>query len=264
MYSTVKANVASMDCPLLSVVIPCHNGEPIIVRSLRRLLGFLDEHAGDFAPVEVIVVDDGSTDRTGALVRDQFPGVRLITLARNQGKGAAVREGMLEARGRYRIFVDADLPFELSAIAEIAARLRDERVDVCMGARAENQVWPAVKRTALRRLSSFIFSGVISRLVFSKAWDTQCGLKGFEAGAAMYLFGASRIKGFAFDVEIVYLAGKNGMSMKWIPVRLVSEEYSTVSVFRHGPGMLIDTLMVPLRHRLGRYPALECRKQEVP
>jgi len=249
-----------MGLPLLSVVVPCYNGKGIIADSLRRLLAFLEAQGERFGPVEVIVVDDGSRDGTGDLVEELFPKILLIRHTKNQGKGAAVREGMLRARGRYRLFIDADLPFDLCGINAIVDSLRDGGADVGLGVRSESQVWPAVKRTRLRRLSSAAFSGMVSRLVLRKAMDTQCGLKGFAADAAEYLFRAARIKGFAFDVEIVYLAAKAGMEMKWTPVRLVSEEYSTVSVFRHGPRMIFDTLMVPVRYRLGGYPAVDWPK----
>jgi dolichyl-phosphate beta-glucosyltransferase len=251
-----------MDLPLLSVVVPCYNGKEIIADSLRKLLAFLDAHGERFGPVEVIVVDDGSKDETGALVKDLFPKVLLIRHTKNQGKGAAVREGMLRARGRYRLFIDADLPFDLSGITAIVECLRDGGADVCMGTRSESQIWPAVKRTRLRRLSSAVFSGMIRCLVLRKALDTQCGLKGFGADAANCLFSAARIRGFAFDAEIVYLAAKAGMVMKWTPVRLVSEAYSTVSVFRHGPRMFLDALMIPVRYHLSGYRVLAWRKPE--
>jgi dolichyl-phosphate beta-glucosyltransferase len=248
--------------PVLSLIVPCHNGEPVIVASLTALGAYLDDWRVTHGEFELILVDDGSTDATAEIVRERFPWVRLISLRKNLGKGGAVRAGMLEARGAVRVFTDADLPFDVGAIGGIAECLLAQEFDLCVGTRREGDVWPAAQRTFLRRLSSDVFARLVGISVLGGNRDTQCGLKGFRAEAAEYLFRVGGIDGFAFDVEIMYLAIVNGMKIKHYPVTTLREEYSTVSVWKHGPGMARDALMVPVKYRLGRYPRFEGKKEE--
>lgn len=243
-----------LDSPVLSLIVPCRNGAPVIAASLTALGAYLEAWRAAHGDFELIVVDDGSTDDTARIVREGFPWVRLLPLPENLGKGGAVRAGMAAARGAVRIFTDADLPFDVSAIGGIAECLLTEDFDLCVGTRREGDVWPAAERTFLRRLSSDVFARLVGISVLGGNRDTQCGLKGFRKEAAEYLFGAGTINGFAFDVELMYLAIAGGMRIKHFPVTTLREEYSTVSVWKHGPGMARDALMVPLKYRCGRYP----------
>lgn len=243
-----------------SVVMPCYNAEGTLAGSLRRLTQFLKARAEVFAPFEVLVVDDGSRDATARLVREQFPEVTLIQHEWNRGKGAAVRTGMLAAQGAYRFFTDADMPFDLDALDAMLYYLHNKEVDVCIGSRNREQLKPLVKRTQLRNLASCVYTAFVSRLVVTGVRDTQCGLKGFRAEIAEYLFRNSRVENFAFDVEILYLAFKNDLDVKRVPARLVSEDYSSVSVFRDSPFMLGSILMVVYRYHRGQYPMMPPRE----
>ena len=242
-----------------SVVIPCYNAARTLRDSLHKLTRFLEAHAEVFAPYEVIAVDDGSRDNTAAIVRGEFPGVTLISHARNRGKGAAVRTGILAAKGAYRFFTDADLPFDLEAFDAMLYYLQNKEFDLCIGSRNREQLKPLVKRTYLRNVASYVYTAFVSRLIVTGVRDTQCGLKGFRAEIAEYLFRNSRVDNFAFDVEILYLAFKNDLDVKRVPARLISEDYSSVSVFRHSPAMLGSILMVLHRYHHGQYPMLPPR-----
>lgn len=239
--------------PGLSLILPCYNGEPYIVGALGRLLRFLDEHSRELPTWEILLVDDGSTDRTTDIVARQFPRVQVLRNAKNRGKGAVVRQGMLAARGDFRIFIDADMPFDLSALLTMFRYLDFKEFDVCIGTRALSNVNAVVKRSLLRKTSSWLFTAIISRLVVTGIRDTQCGMKGFRAHAAEYLFGQSIINGFAFDVEVLYLAYKNDFDIKRIAVNLISDDNSTVSVMRTAIPMLLSVLALPIRWYTGRY-----------
>lgn len=244
-----------MDAPTVSIVLPCYNGARYIEGSLRRLRGFLDAHGSVLGPHEVILVDDGSADGTAGLVEGGFPWVKVLRCDANRGKGAAVRAGMLAAKGAYRVFIDADLPYDLEVLPKMLDYLRVKEFDVCIGSRSK-EAGNALKRRPLRRLASGVYTFFISRLVVTGVRDTQCGVKGFRARAAEYLFSESTVDGFAFDVEILYLAFKNDMDIKRMPVLLVSDDNSTVSVIRHGLRMLWDVLMLPVRYYGHRYRML--------
>ena len=239
--------------PGLSLVLPCYNGERYIVEALGRLLQFLDEHAGVLPTWEILLVDDGSADGTTDIVERRFPSVRVLRNPRNRGKGAVVRQGMLAARGDFRIFIDADMPFELSAVLTMLRYLDLKEFDVCIGTRLLSNVNAVVKRTWLRKASSWIFTAIISRLVVTGCRDTQCGMKGFRSDAAEYLFGQSVITGFAFDVEVLYLSYKNDFDIKRIPVTLIADDHSTVSVTRTAIPMLLSVLSIPFRWYTGGY-----------
>jgi len=245
-----------MHDPETSVIIPCWNAANVIADTLEALLRFSREKESAYGGVEILVVDDGSTDSTAGIVRGRFPSVRLIQMARNAGKGAAVRRGMLEARGTCRVFVDADLPFGAEAIERIIDPLRNENMDACMGKRVPTDQWPSVHRTRIRLLASRVFSSLVAVLTGDFSHDTQCGLKGFRNNVAEYLFGASTIDGFAFDVEIVYLVLLNELRFRHVPVHTIASQYTTVSILRNGPGMLRDTLRVFLNHWRRRYPLM--------
>jgi len=237
--------------PRTSIVIPAYNAAGFLRESLERVRDFLAA-SSDFAPWEIVVVDDGSSDDTAARARAAFPEVTLIAHGRNRGKGAAVRTGMLAAHGRFRWFVDADVPFDLQALRDMLRYLEVKEYDVAIGQRRLTDLAVAGMRPSLaRRLASHLFTELVSRIVVTGVRDTQCGLKGFRAAAAETLFRDSTLDGFAFDVEVLYYAFKRDLDVKRVPVRIVRAGSSSVSLVRHGLTMLWDVLSIPLRYHLG-------------
>jgi dolichyl-phosphate beta-glucosyltransferase len=238
------------ELPVLSLILPAYNAAGYLARSLQALL----ERRPSWPSSELLVVDDGSTDATAAIAAQyQRAGVVCLRLPRNRGKGGAVRTGMLAARGRFRIFTDADLPYELEAIERVLDYLDRKEFDLVIGGRDLPGSRFAVRPTRPRRIASALFTLLISRLVVTGVVDTQCGLKGLRAAAAERLFRLARVDGFAFDVELLYLAYKHNLDIKRIPVQQVRNAPSTLSLPLSSVRMLWDVLLLPLRYHSGGY-----------
>jgi dolichyl-phosphate beta-glucosyltransferase len=230
--------------PSLSVVIPCYNEE----RRLEGTIGELLAWAGaERRTIEVVIVDDGSSDGTGALAERlarEHPEVRAVRLERNGGKGGAVRAGLLAARAPLRVFADADGSFPPEEISKLEAAAR-EGADVAAGSR---DVDPSLSEGGPhRRLLRRFFRAVVRALAVRSVADTQCGFKLFRADAVEALFGGLRTPGYAFDVEVLARAERLGLRVAEVPVRCLHREGSKVRVVRDGLRMLRDVALVRIR-----------------
>jgi dolichyl-phosphate beta-glucosyltransferase len=243
----------SASAPRVSLVLPCYNGGSYVRHSLATLFAWLGARTATLGSVEVILVDDGSADDTVALATATGLPFTCLRHERNRGKGAAVRTGMRAARGEFRIFMDADMPFELDVVERMLHYLDFKEFDVCVGSRTSGSDTYAIPRPFSRRLASLIFAEFVGRLVVTGVRDTQCGLKGFRAAAADYLFREARVDRFAFDIELLYLAFKAGFDVKAIPVRISGNGPSTLRVTRDGLPMLLDVMRLPIRYHRGVY-----------
>lgn len=213
----------------ISVIIPVFNEEERIVNTISLLANYLGEQDDSF---EVIISDDGSRDSGPLLVEKNFaarPEVRLIRENRNRGKGAAVRRGVLAARGDLIIFTDADLSYPVETIGRCIDAL--QKYEVAVGSRnlpgSEIKITPPV----FRRLTGSAFKWIVRRLVLPGFSDTQCGFKGFRSEAARDIFANCTANGFSFDVEVLALARLLGYSITELPVRLqVDSSDSTINL----------------------------------
>ncbi len=237
--------------PLLSVVVPAYNEEKRLGASLKRMLAYFD--AQDY-PVEILVVDDGSSDGTAGIVqqiaacRSQ---VRLLAYQPNRGKGHAVRYGMLRAGGENVLFCDADLATPIEEVEKLLAKL-DAGYDIAIGSRDVPGSELIKRQSFVREMGGRTFNKLVQLLAVPGIRDTQCGFKLFTQQASQRIFSQCRVEHFAFDVEVLYLALRIfDLRVAEVPVRWAHQEGSKVRFFRDALRML-KTLF---RIRLTRYGA---------
>jgi dolichyl-phosphate beta-glucosyltransferase len=226
---------------LVSIIIPCYNEERRILPSLNSLYAFLENH---FKYFEIIVVDDGSTDQTWKMITGftSNPRVKTLRLMKNIGKGYAVKQGMLVARGEYRFFMDADLPYALGSLTKAMENFHSHSCDMVIGARDLPESGNRSGMGLIRNFGGKIFSNIVNNLLKLGIKDTQCGFKGFRKGAAMGLFSKSRLNGYAFDVEILILAKQMGLKIRKIPVILIKRNHSKIHLIPDSLKMFFDLL----------------------
>jgi glycosyltransferase involved in cell wall biosynthesis len=213
-----------MTSPELSIIIPAYNEEALITNTLDGLKTYL---SGRSEKYEIIVVDDGSQDRTAVCIRDWTKNnpvdLHLFVNEQNQGKGFSIQRGVRESHGTYVIFIDADLPYELYAIDEFLKALRNG-YDLAIGSR----VLPGsqVKGVPIiRYVSGQIFSWMVQAVLFPGLPDTQCGFKSFKSTAAKEIFRRLTIDGFGFDVEMLFVARKLKYAIQPVAVQMIDHRH---------------------------------------
>jgi dolichyl-phosphate beta-glucosyltransferase len=233
---------------MLSVIVPAFNERRRLPATLARVREFLD---GAGEAYEVIVVDDGSTDDTAtaaeALARE-WPQLSVLRLEPNQGKGAAVRRGMLAAKGDLRLFSDADLSTPIEELSKLRAALGGATA-VVIGSRALADSEIEVHQPWRREFMGRTYNRLLRNLVLPGLADTQCGFKIFTAEAAVVCFEPLETPRFGFDAEVLLRARINGWEIAEVGVRWRHAEDSRVSPMRDSIGTLLDLLR--LRARLG-------------
>ena len=229
----------------LTLVIPAYNEELRLARTLSQLHRWVGNQSFE---VEVIVVDDGSSDSTAAIAASHPIGCVLISLPSNSGKGAAVRAGMLAAAGDVVAFTDADLPYDLNALLKAKTAIETGEVDIVYGNRLLLESHRVASRTIARSMSSVCFRAIAHAVLPSSVLDTQCGLKVYSAFAAHEVYGRAITNGFSFDVEASYIADQLGLRTAFVEVTLVNEAGSTISLSRHAPAMVRDLFIARLHH----------------
>ena len=236
--------------PDVSIVLPSYRGAGVA----RRQVPLLIEHLRTIGvSYEIILVDDGSRDGGETSSVAQRLGCAYLENPVNQGKGAAVRRGMRAARGRYRIYTDVDVPYELANLESMLWYLDFKEFHFVAGDRTLEQSSYYMHVPWLRRAASHVYSTVVGRLVAGGWFDTQCGIKGFRDHVADDLFSVGRINRFAFDVELFYIALKRNYDIKRLPVRLRCNETSTVNVLTDGAAMVRDLAIIRLNQLVGLY-----------
>jgi dolichyl-phosphate beta-glucosyltransferase len=203
-----------MDSPKLSVVIPAYNEENRLTETLEIIIQYLSVQE---YPWEIIIVDDGSKDKTAEVAESMScPNLRVIKHNPNQGKGAAVKTGMLAAVGQYRLFCDSDNATPFEEIEKLWPVI-DEKT-VVIGSRYMKGSQIVIEQTFLRRLLSRLGNILIQIILLPGLPDTQCGFKMFTAEAAERIFSRQTISRWGFDMEILYLARKLGYKVRQVPV----------------------------------------------
>ena len=227
----------------VSIILPAYNEEKCILSSIKTLLTFCKDIFDDF---EIICVDDGSTDKTGSLIREisHDPYIRALYIPKNRGKGYAVKQGMQHAHGRYLFFTDADLPYSLDALSVSMEHFRTQQCDVVAGARdlPDSSQW--IGAGSMRWAASQAFSFLTHHLVKVDVRDSQCGFKGFTYNAAQLIFSNIKTIGYAFDVEIFALARAFNLTVCKAPVRRARHGDSKIRLMRDPFFMFLDILKI--------------------
>lgn len=239
--------------PELSIVIPAYNEELRLPATLERIAAYLQ---GSRRDVEVLVVDDGSKDRTAAVAesfRSKMPTLRVVPNGMNRGKGYSVRHGVQEARGRIVLFTDADL----SAPIEEAGKLVDalQHFDVAIGSRAVNRSLITVHESPFREFAGIIFNKIVRLILWLPFVDTQCGFKAFVRERCQILFEQQTIERFGFDPELLYLARHHGLRAVEIPVRWGHSPATKVNMMHDSLQMFLDVFVIRWNSLRGRYPS---------
>jgi len=237
----------------LSIIIPAYNEEKRLPATLERIQSYLAGSGWKFS--EVVVVDDGSRDRTAAKVEKFAKRVRSVRLLRNpgnRGKGYSVRHGVLNAKGEWVLFTDADLSTPIEELEKLWTRVQEARAQVAIGSRALDRSLIGVHQPLFRETAGKLFNLAVRVITGLPFWDTQCGFKLFEARAAREIFRRQQLERFGFDVEVLFIARKLGYSAIEVPVRWNDVAGTTVSTL-NGLSAFLDPVRVRLNQIRGRY-----------
>ena len=248
----LQPSLTALSLPLLSIIIPAHNEQNRLPRSLEQVFAFLGRQPYE---AEVLVVENGSSDRTLEIAQGfarAHKNLRVIREPRT-GKGLAVRRGMLEARGEYRFMCDADLSMPIEEVNKFLPPARSD-FDVAIGSR---EVPGAVRydEPFYRHTGGRLINLIIRVLMLPGLQDTQCGFKCFRAAAAEHLFQCQTLDGWSFDIEILFVAYRLGYRIVEIPVDWYYRPESKVSAIRDALRMIGDIFLIRANARRGRYDA---------
>ncbi len=232
----------------LSIVIPSYNEQARLPNTLLETIAWCSKKSMSY---ELIVVDDGSTDNTLALAKlfaERVKELRYIACP-HLGKGAAVRIGMLNAWGEYVLFMDADGATPLDEISKLLTKLQEEELDMVIGSRVVQHPDETNVATSLhRKLLGRVFAALVNIFAVSEFADTQCGFKIFRHEVVHDIFSRQKLTGFAFDVEILYIAKKLGLAVAEAPVNWENQEGSKVNIITDSIKMLVDILRIRWLH----------------
>jgi dolichyl-phosphate beta-glucosyltransferase len=236
----------------LSVIIPAYNEENRLPKTLRKVHEYLSKQSYDY---EILVVNDGSKDRTGEVVENlkyEMRNLKLIDNKKNCGKGCVVRQGMLQAQGEYRVFMDADNATSVDHIEKMIPYFQQGH-SVVIGSRDMQGAIIAVPQSWVRRRLGDVFNLIVQIIAgLWGVWDTQCGFKGFTAKSAQDIFSRTTIDRWAFDVEALVIAKKLGYKIKEVPVTWINDPESKVKL-KGMIKMLLEVAKIRGNMLMGKY-----------
>lgn len=241
--------------PEISVIIPAFEEEARLGRTLQRIFSYLAETG---IGAEIIVVDDGSGDKTADVARAECqkfaeaPSI-VIRSNENRGKGYAVRTGLRAASGEIAIFSDADLSTPIEEMRKLIEPIKSGRFDVTFGSRALDRSLIGTHQPWRREQGGKVFNLIVRILTGLPFWDTQCGFKAFRMEEFGPLLDLMTIDRFGFDVEFLFVAQLHGLRLAEIPVRWDNDERSKVSVLRDSIRMFNEVRIIRKNYRAGTY-----------
>lgn len=239
-----------MTTPFLSIVLPAHNEEQRLPRTLDEINVFIQAQS---YPVEVVLVENGSTDRTLEIAREYATRQPYLNVIHEEqrGKGRAVRTGMLAAKGQYRIFCDVDFSMPVSEINRfIPPTLPDSQVAI-----ASREAPGAIRyhEPYYRHLSGRVFNTLVRLLALPGLQDTQCGFKCFRGDIADEIFPLQTNNGWTFDVEVLYIARQRGYKIVEVPIPWYFNPESKIRMARDSWNMVRELLAIRRNSRAGLY-----------
>jgi len=248
---TIPRSVATSESVKVSLVIPAFNEAARIRETLRSISEYLKDEAFDS---EILVVDDGSTDETPAIVQDlDYSGLRLIRNDINRGKGYSVRNGVLSATGDFVLFSDADLSTPIEELDRLLTAAQNENADVVVGSRGLDSRLIEKHQSTVRESGGRLFNVMVRTVLGLDIRDTQCGFKLFRRTRVQSAFRKQTIDGFGFDPELLFLMSRQGLKILEVPVRWRHAEGSKIRFLRDGTRMFTDLLRIRWNYLTGKY-----------
>ncbi len=236
----------------LSIVIPAYNEEKRIPGTLRKVLDYLEDKG---YCSEIIIVDDGSTDRTCEvslrMLTDSVP-IRIHANSSNKGKGSAIRKGMLAAKGEYVLFMDADMSTPIDELDRIMTQFR-EGYDIVIGSRKMPGVIINVHQPKYREIMGKMFSCLSRIMTVRSVHDFTCGFKCFRRACIKKIFSRHRLNGWGYDTEILFIAHTLGFSIKEISVTWSDSSDSKVRLWKDVVRSALDLIRIRINSMLGCY-----------
>jgi dolichyl-phosphate beta-glucosyltransferase len=242
--------------PELSIIIPAFNEGARLGGGLTRIREYFESLPNGLTAIEILVVDDGSTDDTAKIAQDwarELPSFRLISNGENRGKGYSVKHGMLEARGRVAIFTDADLSSPIEESEKLLNAIAAGN-DIAIGSRALDRSLIFGRQSRFREVAGMIFNAWVRIFTGLPFQDTQCGFKAFVRERCLVIFEQQRIERFGFDPELLFLAQRHGLRTVEIPVRWAHDPGTKVHMLRDSLLMFGDLIYIRWNWLTGRYP----------
>jgi dolichyl-phosphate beta-glucosyltransferase len=240
----------------LSIVIPAYNEEKRITSTIERIIEYVHERA---LASEIIVVDDGSTDKTDQVVeeisqKNQFP-IKILKNEQNMGKGFTVKKGALAALGEYILFSDSDMSTPIEEFDKMLPLLTND-CDVTIGSRAMKNSDIQIRQVWYREGMGKIFNFFVQLLVFQGIKDTQCGFKAFRHDPAKRIFSKVTVNRFGFDVEVLFLAKMLKLKIGEVPIKWLNSPASRVRCVTDSLNMFSSLVQIRLNKIKGLYKGL--------
>jgi dolichyl-phosphate beta-glucosyltransferase len=234
----------------LSIVVPVYNEKRRIKKGLTKILKFLNIQNFTW---ELIVVDDGSSDNTLGLAKQILKNTKnaKVLVSRHLGKGGAIKKGVLKAKGRWVVFLEIDLATPMAELERFMPFRKE--YDIIIGSRKMEGAQIVVRQSKFREFGGKVFTWLTNLLITSDISDITCGFKLFRTSVAKKLFKQSQLNDWSFDAEVLFLAQKQGLNIKELPVRWRNDPDTKVNLFRDTTESLLGLLKIRLNHALGKY-----------